>query len=300
MIALCHRLWRATIKGEASEPVHAAGRVLNGGFRVAPSRDLLGFSTAGPARVDRVPHAPRLEKNKIKSRASSRQGDRSFQGSDGISPVVTPKRIALDAYRNEIDNFATRDAYVRTDKASRSFFRQHFAELFAFPIDNASRRSSAGLTYWAVTMLLTRIPIEFRMSPAGNRQRSRYGGHHERRIHGASARHQSPYRRPIRQADLLHPESRRGLVPQGVELLSGGRPRGPVRLDAGVQPRGPAHPAELERTILSVRRRLQTHASPATRDSLIGAAAIRAELKSLGIRPLPFERTIERALQRTA
>ena len=58
-------------------------------------------------------------------------------------------------------------------------------------------------------------------------------------------RHQSSYRRPIRQADLLHPESRRGLVPQGVELLSGGRPRGPVRLDAGVQPRGPAHPARV-------------------------------------------------------
>jgi len=57
-------------------------------------------------------------------------------------------------------------------------------------------------------------------------------------------------------------------------------------------------PPELERTILSVRRRLQAHASPATRYSLIGAAAIRAELKSLGIRPLPCERTIERVLQR--
>jgi transposase InsO family protein len=57
-------------------------------------------------------------------------------------------------------------------------------------------------------------------------------------------------------------------------------------------------PPELERTILSVRRRLQAHASPATRYSLIGATAIRAELKSLGIRPLPCERTIERVLQR--
>jgi transposase InsO family protein len=57
-------------------------------------------------------------------------------------------------------------------------------------------------------------------------------------------------------------------------------------------------PPELERTILSVRRRLQAHASPATRYSLIGAAAIRAELKALGIRPLPCERTIERVLQR--
>ena len=57
-------------------------------------------------------------------------------------------------------------------------------------------------------------------------------------------------------------------------------------------------PPELERAILSVRRRLQAHASPATRYSLIGAAAIRAELKALGIRPLPCARTIERVLQR--
>jgi putative transposase len=57
-------------------------------------------------------------------------------------------------------------------------------------------------------------------------------------------------------------------------------------------------PPELERAILSIRRRLQAHASPATRYSLIGAAAIRAELKALGIRPLPGARTIDRVLQR--
>jgi putative transposase len=55
---------------------------------------------------------------------------------------------------------------------------------------------------------------------------------------------------------------------------------------------------ELERTILSIRRRLQAHASPATRYSLIGATAILAELKSLGVRPFPCERTIERVLER--
>jgi len=55
---------------------------------------------------------------------------------------------------------------------------------------------------------------------------------------------------------------------------------------------------ELERTILSIRRRLQAHATPATRYSLTGATAIRAELKSLEIRPLPCERTIERILER--
>src|SRR5262249_15581060 len=37
-------------------------------------------------------------------------------------------------------------------------------------------------------------------------------------------------------------------------------------------------PPELERTIISIRRRLQAHATPATRYCLIGAQAIRAEL----------------------
>src|SRR5215470_17517862 len=57
-------------------------------------------------------------------------------------------------------------------------------------------------------------------------------------------------------------------------------------------------PPELERAILSIRRRLQAHASPATRYRLTGAPAILAELRGLGIRPLPCARTIERVLQR--
>ncbi len=46
-------------------------------------------------------------------------------------------------------------------------------------------------------------------------------------------------------------------------------------------------PPELERAILSIRRRLQAHTSPATRYRLTGADSIRAELKALGIRPPP-------------
>jgi transposase InsO family protein len=57
-------------------------------------------------------------------------------------------------------------------------------------------------------------------------------------------------------------------------------------------------PPELERTILSIRRRLQAHASPATRYSLIGVSAILAELKTLNVQPLPCARTIDRVLQR--
>jgi transposase InsO family protein len=57
-------------------------------------------------------------------------------------------------------------------------------------------------------------------------------------------------------------------------------------------------PPELERTVLSIRRRLQAHATPATRYSLTGAGAILAELQALGLGPLPCARTIERVLQR--
>jgi putative transposase len=57
-------------------------------------------------------------------------------------------------------------------------------------------------------------------------------------------------------------------------------------------------PPEVERAILSIRRRLQAHATPATRYSLTGAPAILAELQALGIQPLPSERTIERVLER--
>src|SRR5262249_44333580 len=57
---------------------------------------------------------------------------------------------------------------------------------------------------------------------------------------------------------------------------------------------------ELERSILTVRRRLQAHATPATRYRLIGAPAILAELKALNVRPLPCERTIEHVLERNS
>jgi transposase InsO family protein len=57
-------------------------------------------------------------------------------------------------------------------------------------------------------------------------------------------------------------------------------------------------PPDLERAIASVRRRLPAHATPATRYRLVGVPAILAELKALGIGPLPGPRTIERVLQR--
>jgi hypothetical protein len=47
----------------------------------------------------------------------------------------------------------------------------------------------------------------------------------------------------------------------------------------------------LERATLSIRRWLQAHVAPATGYCLKGATAIRAELKALGVCPLPFGRT---------
>jgi hypothetical protein len=52
---------------------------------------------------------------------------------------------------------------------------------------------------------------------------------------------------------------------------------------------------ELKRAVLSIRRRLQVHAAPATRYCLIGATAIRAELKALAVCPLSCGRTTELA-----
>jgi transposase InsO family protein len=55
---------------------------------------------------------------------------------------------------------------------------------------------------------------------------------------------------------------------------------------------------ELERTILTIRRRLESSYHLQTRYALIGASAIQAELKALHIRCVPCVRTIERVLQR--
>jgi len=54
----------------------------------------------------------------------------------------------------------------------------------------------------------------------------------------------------------------------------------------------------LERSILSIRRRLQADVAPATGYCLMGAPAIRAEMKALGICPLPCARTIDRVPER--
>lgn len=55
---------------------------------------------------------------------------------------------------------------------------------------------------------------------------------------------------------------------------------------------------EMERTILTIRKRLESTYHPQTRYALIGASTIQAELKALHIRSVPCVRTIERVLQR--
>lgn len=57
-------------------------------------------------------------------------------------------------------------------------------------------------------------------------------------------------------------------------------------------------PPHIERTVLSVRRRLEARSTPQTRYGQIGAASIREELRTLGLAPLPSVRTVARILQR--
>lgn len=57
-------------------------------------------------------------------------------------------------------------------------------------------------------------------------------------------------------------------------------------------------PVQMERAILTIRKRLAARATPQTRYALLGAPAIARELEQLGFTPLPSLRTIERVLQR--
>jgi transposase InsO family protein len=57
-------------------------------------------------------------------------------------------------------------------------------------------------------------------------------------------------------------------------------------------------PPHIERAVLSVRRRREARATPQTRYGQVGAAAIREELRTLGLTPLPSVRTITRILKR--
>ena len=57
-------------------------------------------------------------------------------------------------------------------------------------------------------------------------------------------------------------------------------------------------PPDIERAVLSVRRRLEARATPQTRYNQIGAGKIREELRILGLNPLPHVRTISRILER--
>lgn len=57
-------------------------------------------------------------------------------------------------------------------------------------------------------------------------------------------------------------------------------------------------PPQIERAVISIRKRLANQSNPEMRYRLIGAAQIRAELEQLGYQPLPCVRTIERIIAR--
>jgi hypothetical protein len=55
---------------------------------------------------------------------------------------------------------------------------------------------------------------------------------------------------------------------------------------------------QVERAIVSVRRRLEAHATTETYYQRVGAPTVQAELKALPLTPLPGLRSIERILHR--
>src|SRR5438270_583547 len=123
-------------------------------------------------------------------------------------------------------------------------FRQHIVEVRGVPTATPSLSSVAvAPPPWASPPALVTPPPD-RVTSVGNRLRPHHGGTHERRIRRASARHYSPPRRPLRQADLLGLGPHRGVVLQVVASLPRVRRRWPVRPDTG-PPRHPADPARI-------------------------------------------------------
>src|SRR5207248_8768203 len=164
--------------------------------------------------------------------------------------------------------------------------------------DHASWRLVAERAHCPLAMSLPRLLVRCRTSPAGNRQRP----HAEDTMYDELAARQRAISlrlagRPVKHIYLPLGRSEAWFHKWWDRYLEAG-PAGLYDLTRANHHVAQRISPELERSILSVRRRLQAHASPATRYSLIGAAAILAELKALDIHPLPNPRTIERVLQR--
>src|SRR5262249_5554416 len=138
-----------------------------------------------------------------------------------------------------------------------------------------------------------------RKFPAGNRQRLPCGG---QPMHDELTARQRAIRLRLAGRSVNYLCAALGRVEawfdKGWHRYLEDGPEGLDDLTRGTHPVAQPTPPDLERTIRSVRRRLQAHATPATRYSLIGATAILSELRALGVRPLPSERTIERVLER--
>ncbi len=206
----------------------------------------------------------------------------------------------FSVYSDRIPPFSDLCCYwfekVRTDSASLMFDRQRIA-YFQSP-----RADSASLTFVAAGVSPlgpeTSLHLQSKTTPAGNRQRPPHGGSHERRTCRSSSSHYPALAgRPVQVICAAVGRSKVWFHKWWDRYLEAG-PEGLYDLTRANHHIAQRLSPELERTILSIRRRLQAHATPATRYSLLGATAILAELKTLGIRPLPCERTIERVLER--
>ena len=140
------------------------------------------------------------------------------------SSPIRAKTCGLTAHR-----------YLQTDSAS-------------FRLRRCGPTAHHSVLWWPAPFLVT-PPKSFhpfpkcRITSVGNRQRPPRGGSHERRTRGSSLSHSPVPRRPARSGHLRRCRPLRGLVPQVVASLPGGRTRGPLRPDAGQPLHRPAHSA---------------------------------------------------------
>jgi hypothetical protein len=155
---------------------------------------------------------------------------------------------------------------VRADGALLTSFRRCIVDIL--PIETAAHRS---LCWRSLPPLDGLLPLPLRGSAhqttaAGNRWRPPCGGSYERRTGCSSSCHHPAPREAPCQGDLRRPRAWfhkwwRRYLDCGTEGL----------YDlTRANHRAQRIPPELDRTILSIRRRLQAHAVPATRYSLVG------------------------------
>jgi len=130
------------------------------------------------------------------------------------------------------------------------------------------------------------MPIAIIVASSDHRQ-AISGGKNEQRTDRTPVGHSVASGGRIGRSYLSAPKTFRDVVPQWWRRYVAEGPDGLFDLSRAPQAVVDRIPPQIERTIVSIRRRLEAHATSETRYQRVGALTIQAELKALQVTPLP-------------